>query len=50
MSNFVRIKAAQGFSVPAKAGQEGNLPVCRSRKPAENADPGKKGHLWMETN
>jgi len=26
----------------------GILPVCRSRKPAENADPGKKGHLWME--
>jgi hypothetical protein len=24
------------------AGQEGNLPVCRSRKPAENADPGKR--------
>ncbi len=28
----------------------GILPVCRSRKPAENADPGKKGHLGMETN
>ncbi len=28
-----------------KAGQESNLPVCRNRKPAENADPDKKGHL-----
>ena len=26
----------------------GILPVFRRRKPAENADPGKKGHLWME--
>jgi hypothetical protein len=25
------------------------LPERRSRKPAENAEPGKKGHLWMET-
>ncbi len=37
-----RIKAEQGFSVRL-------LPERRSRKPAENAEPGKKGHLWMET-
>ncbi len=36
-------------SRPHKGFRRGILPVCRSRKPAENADPGKKGHLWMET-
>jgi len=35
-------------SRPHKGFRGGILPVCRSRKPAENADPGKKGHLWME--
>ncbi len=39
---FVLIKAAQGFSVR-------RTPVRRSRKPAENAEQGKKGHLWMGT-
>jgi len=36
-------------SRPHKGFWWGILPVCRNRKPAENADPGKKGHLWMET-
>ncbi len=40
---FVLIKAAQGFSVRRTS-------VRRSRKPAENAEQGKKGHLWMDTN
>ncbi len=33
----------QGFSVR-------RTPVRRSRKPAENAEQGKKGHFWMDTN
>jgi ribosomal protein L15E len=37
------IKAAQGFVVRRTS-------VRRSRKPAENAEQGKKGHLWMDTN
>ena len=32
----------QGFSVSRTS-------VRRSRKPAENAEQGKKGHLWMDT-
>ena len=39
---FVLIKAAQGFAVR-------RTPVRRSREPAENAEQGKKGHLWMDT-
>ena len=34
--------AAQGFAVRRTL-------VRRSRQPAENADQGKKGHLWMDT-
>ncbi|MDH3722496.1 MAG: hypothetical protein OER74_13455 [Desulfobacteraceae bacterium] len=34
---------------PRKAGQEGVLPVRRSRKPVENDEQGKKGHLWIDT-
>ncbi|MFZ0484037.1 MAG: hypothetical protein WAL93_11660, partial [Desulfobacterales bacterium] len=40
---FVLIKAAQGFAVRRTS-------VRRSRKPAENADQDKNGHLWMGTN
>jgi len=47
---FVLIKAAQGFSVPAKRDRKACAPVRRSRKPAENAEQDKKGHLWMDTN
>jgi hypothetical protein len=36
-------------SRPHKGLWRGIFPVCRNRKPAENADKGKKGHLWMET-
>ncbi len=39
---FVLIKAAQGFAVR-------RTPVRRNRKPAENAEQGKKGYLWMDT-
>jgi hypothetical protein len=39
---FVLIKAAQGFAVR-------RTPVRRSRNPTENAEQGKKGYLWMET-
>ena len=39
---FVLIKASQGFVVR-------RMPVRRSRKPAENAYQGKKGHLWVDT-
>ena len=49
MSNFCLDQGRTRVFGPRKAGQEGILPVCRSRKPAENADPGKKGHLWMDT-
>ena len=53
---FVLIKAAQGFSLPAR-GTWRRTPVRRSpasfqaegSNPAENAEQGKKGHLWMET-
>jgi hypothetical protein len=62
MSNFCseqgrirrRLKKAlvgkQGFAVPAKRDRKAYASVRRSRKPAENAEQGKKGHLWMDTN
>ena len=42
-------KAAQGFAVPAH-GTGRRTSVRRSRKPAENAEQDKNGHLWMDTN
>ena len=39
---FVLFNAAQGFAVRRTS-------VRRSRKPAENAEQDKNGHLWMDT-
>jgi len=47
----------QGFAVPAKRDRKAyflyaaaGLFSSRRRNPAENAEQGKKGHLWMVTN
>jgi len=50
MSNFCSDQGRTRVFGPRKAGQEGGMSVRRSRKPAENAEQDKKGHLWMDTN
>ena len=44
---FVLIKAEQWFAIPAERDRKAY--ACRPRKPAENAEQDKKGHLWMDT-
>jgi len=41
-------ETSKGFWSP-QSGTGRRTPVRRSRKPAENAEQGKKGHLWMDT-
>ncbi len=49
MSNFCPDQGRTSVYGPREAGQEGVHAVRRNRKPAEKAEQGKKGYLWMDT-